>query len=172
MSNDRFLSNWNLICLTDVRGPLNQEICRSGSPSRPKTSFHSEFSEFLADPLSPSFTKPDGLNTLSEMVVPSSSTHLTSYSLSLILNLSVLRTRAPLSLHSSLMPTRSFKPPNNTSYEHQLLSTLSECSLLVEKYNRELVPHFLTLNGESITISSKLPKSKLVAWLVQPSNCF
>ncbi len=52
-----------------------------------------------------------------------------------------------------------------TSYEHQLLSTLSECSSLVEKYNRELVPHFLTLNGESITTPSKLSKSKLVAWL-------
>lgn len=49
------------------------------------------------------------------------------------------------------------------SYEFQLLSTLGECSFLAEKHNRELVPHFLALaTPESL---SKLPKSKLTAWL-------
>src|SRR5258705_8558615 len=31
------------------------------------------------------------------------------------------------------------------SYEHQLLSTLAECSSLVEKHNRDIVSHFLSL---------------------------
>lgn len=35
----------------------------------------------------------------------------------------------------------------------------------MEKHNRELVPYFLTLNGENITTPSKLPKPKLIAWL-------
>ncbi|KDR69878.1 hypothetical protein GALMADRAFT_255731 [Galerina marginata CBS 339.88] len=53
------------------------------------------------------------------------------------------------------------------SYEHQLLSTLGECSSLAEKHNRDLVPHFLALNGntDGVTSSSALSKAKLVAWL-------
>ncbi|KAH9485782.1 U3 small nucleolar RNA-associated protein 20 [Psilocybe cubensis] len=53
------------------------------------------------------------------------------------------------------------------SYEYQLLATLGECSLLAEKHNRDLVPHFLMLNGQSelSTSSSLLPKPKLLAWL-------
>ncbi|PPQ91255.1 hypothetical protein CVT25_006372 [Psilocybe cyanescens] len=53
------------------------------------------------------------------------------------------------------------------SYEHQLLATLGECSSLAEKHNRDLVPHFLILNGQSDSSasSSLLPKPKLLAWL-------
>ncbi|KAF9461849.1 armadillo-type protein [Collybia nuda] len=49
------------------------------------------------------------------------------------------------------------------SYEYQLLSTFGECSPLVEKHNRELVPHFLFLAGPDS--SSRMPKQKLSAWL-------
>ena len=44
---------------------------------------------------------------------------------------------------------------------------MGECSALVEKHNRELVPYFLTLSGHSdVSISSSmLPKPKLLAWL-------
>ncbi|KAF8161520.1 armadillo-type protein [Crassisporium funariophilum] len=61
------------------------------------------------------------------------------------------------------------------SYEHQLLSTLCECSALAEKHNRELVPHFLGLavptsesastSASAFTAASKLPKQKLIGWL-------
>ncbi|KJA28736.1 hypothetical protein HYPSUDRAFT_617773 [Hypholoma sublateritium FD-334 SS-4] len=56
---------------------------------------------------------------------------------------------------------------DHQSYEHQLLSTLGECSALAEKHNRELVPYFLTLSGHSdVSVSSSmLPKPKLLAWL-------
>lgn len=50
---------------------------------------------------------------------------------------------------------------------HQLLATLGECSALAEKHNRELMPYFLSLNGQNDTSisSSALPKPKLLAWL-------
>lgn len=53
------------------------------------------------------------------------------------------------------------------SYEQQLLATLGECHDIAEKHNRELIPHFLALNGNSTVSasSSALPKQKLLAWL-------
>ncbi|KAF9555058.1 hypothetical protein CPC08DRAFT_643460 [Agrocybe pediades] len=52
------------------------------------------------------------------------------------------------------------------SYEHQLLTTMGECSSLVEKHNRDLIPHFLGLNeSRNPSIPSALPKTKLLAWL-------
>jgi U3 small nucleolar RNA-associated protein 20 len=51
------------------------------------------------------------------------------------------------------------------SYEHQLLSTLADCSSLVEKHNRDIVSHFLSLIGNDTTTPNKLPKTKLIAWL-------
>ena len=48
------------------------------------------------------------------------------------------------------------------------MGALSECSVLAEKHNRELVPHFLALTAPIPGSSSvtKLPKQKLTAWLV------
>ncbi|KAI0667027.1 armadillo-type protein [Trametes maxima] len=48
-------------------------------------------------------------------------------------------------------------------YEAQLLGVLEECSSLAEKHNRDLIPYFLTLVGPDAT--SKLPRTKLAAWL-------
>jgi len=44
---------------------------------------------------------------------------------------------------------------------------MGECSSLVEKHNRDLIPYFLSLNGhtEDTSTPSKLSKSKLVSWL-------
>jgi U3 small nucleolar RNA-associated protein 20 len=39
------------------------------------------------------------------------------------------------------------------------------CSSLVEKHNRDLVSHFLSLIGNDPTTPNKLPKTKLIAWL-------
>ncbi|PPR05452.1 hypothetical protein CVT24_008221 [Panaeolus cyanescens] len=54
-------------------------------------------------------------------------------------------------------------------YEHQLLVTFGECSSLIEKHNRDLIPHFLSLSGADVTINSASPsalsKAKLIAWL-------
>jgi len=49
------------------------------------------------------------------------------------------------------------------TYEYQLLATLGECTSLVEKHNRDLVPYFLSLTGPDA--GAKLPKQKLTAWL-------
>ena len=49
------------------------------------------------------------------------------------------------------------------TYKTQLLAVLEECSSLVEKHNRDLIPHFLSLAGPDL--STKLPRYKLSAWL-------
>ncbi|KAF9524996.1 armadillo-type protein [Crepidotus variabilis] len=53
------------------------------------------------------------------------------------------------------------------SYELQLLATLGECCSLVEKHNRELIPHFLSISevDSDSVLPSKLTKNKLLLWL-------
>ncbi|KAJ7471494.1 hypothetical protein B0H11DRAFT_2433535 [Mycena galericulata] len=50
------------------------------------------------------------------------------------------------------------------TYESQLLFALGECSALVQKHNRDIVPFFLDLAMPGPDSSSGLPRHKLAAW--------
>ncbi|CCM06042.1 uncharacterized protein FIBRA_08288 [Fibroporia radiculosa] len=63
-------------------------------------------------------------------------------------------------LQQSQTPDQRF---DCSMYEAQLLFAMGDCSSLVEKHNRDIIPFFLSVAGPGSP--SKLPRHKLSAWL-------